>query len=260
MKLRFQQTALAELQTLANADRHSVLIEGPIGSGKSTLAKTYGEYLNIVDFASVSPTVQAIRDALDASYNLSEPIVYCIENLDSGVPGASYTLLKFLEEPSDKVYIVVTCRNQLNVPDTIVSRSTCVTIATPTDVDIVDYAKATDSTRYNILNVRQVWKGVKTLNDVDSVYMMTPAQVDYYDTLASVLTFKDTVSNIMWKLGHYSDNSETNIQFIFNYIINSSTSRRIQYHAIACVNDIIKSRIASHAVLAKFVLECKYGD
>ena len=75
-----------------------------------------------------------------------------------------------------------------------------------------------------------------------------------------MLQFKETVSNIVWGLGHYEDNTETNIQFVFNFIVATTNSDRIKRYAISCVQDLLKSRIAAHAVLAKFVFECKYGE
>lgn len=260
MNLKFQESAIHELELLANSDRHSVLIEGPVGCGKSFLAKQYGKLLNVVDFASVTPTVQGIRDALNASYNLTSPVVFCIENLDTGVLGASYTLLKFLEEPTQNVYIVVTCRNRFNVPDTIISRSTCVTVASPIDRDVNDYAELKDIVKYRQLSEHAVWKGVKTLNDVEEVFRLTPQQLTYFQNLTTTLHFKDTVANIIWQLGHFEDNTETNLQFVLNYIIAITKSDSVRTHAIECVKDLLKSRIASHAVLAKFVFECKYGE
>jgi len=260
MNLTFQESAIKELQLLAAADRHSVLIEGNVGCGKSMLAKEYGKMLDIMDFASISPTVQDIRSTLDASYDLTSPVLFCIENLDTGVPAASYTLLKFLEEPTSNVYIVVTCRNRYKVPDTIISRSTCVTVSTPIDRDVIDYAQLIDTVKYNRLSQQLAWKGVKTLNDVEYVYKLTSDQLAYYQTLIPLLQFKDTTSNIVWQLGHYEDNTETNIQFVFNFIIGASDSIRVRHYAIQAVDDLVRSRIAAHAVLAKFVLECKYGE
>ena len=260
MKLEFQTSAINELKQLAENDCHSILIEGSIGCGKSYLAKMYGQLKHIEDFASVPPTVQGIRDALEASYNLASPVVFCIENLDLGVPGASFTLLKFLEEPVDNVYIVVTCRNRFHVPDTIISRSICVTVSSLLDKHVTAYAQIRDNVKFNNLHTKAVWRGVKTLNDVEDVFRMTSAQIAYYDELSTTLNFKDTVSSLMWQLGHYPDNTETNIQFVFNYIIAIAPTARIQRYAIQCVKDLIQSRIASHAVIAKFIFECKYGE
>lgn len=260
MNLRFQSNAIQELELLAASDRHSVLLEGPAGCGKSYLVKQYAKMLHISDFSSVKPTVQSIREALEASYDLTSPVVFCIENLDTGVLAASYTLLKFLEEPVSNVYIVVTCRNRYKLPDTIVSRSTCVTLSAPIDSDVNEFAEIRDVLKYNQLSSHSIWSAVKSLHDVEYVFKLTSDQINYFDQISKILNFKDNVSTIIWSLGHYSDNSETNIAFVFNYIISTTKSKRIRNHAIACMRDIVTARIASHAVLAKFVLECKYGE
>ena len=260
MDLKFQKSAIDELKQLASNDRHSVLIEGVVGSGKSFLAKYYGQLCGFSDFVLVQPTVQSIRDALDASYNLTSPVLFCIENLDTGVPAASFTLLKFLEEPTSNVYIVVTCRNRFKLPDTIISRSTCVSLSVPITSDIQDYAEIKDVLKYRSISTQSAWKGVRNLKDVDYVFRLNPEQVKYYDELKQVLNFKDPVSTIIWKLGHYNDNTETDITFVLNYMMGVYTSKRIQKYLIECIRDISTARIASHAVLAKFLLECKYGE
>ena len=56
---------LAELQTLAQAHRQSVLISGPSGSGKSYLCQQYANMLGIDDFVSIEPKVSDIREAMD---------------------------------------------------------------------------------------------------------------------------------------------------------------------------------------------------
>ena len=260
MDLTFQQTALDELKKLADSDRHSVLIEGVVGSGKSYLSRMYGKLCGFTDFASIPPTVQGIRDALDASYNLTSPVLFCIENLDIGVPAASYTLLKFLEEPTSNVYIVVTCRNRFKLPDTIISRSTCVSISSPILSDIESYAEIRDAVKYRSLKNTSLWKGVRNLKDVEYVFKLNPDQLSYYDELKSIMNFKDSISNISWKLGHYNDNTETDPIFVLNYLMGVYNSKRIQRYLIDCIRDLSSSRIATHAAICKMLFECKYGE
>lgn len=260
MNLKFQESALHELELLASYDRHSLLIEGPNGCGKSYLAKQYVNMLDIHDFASVQPTVQSIREALEASYDITTPIVFCIENLDNGVPAASYTLLKFLEEPTSKTYIIVTCRNRFNVPDTILSRSTSITMSNPLDSDILDYAEIRDIVKYNQLNKLPVWGAVKSLTDVETLFRMTQEELNYMTTIESALTSKDNVSSIVWKLNHMDNNTELDIDFVLNYIIATTKSDRIRLYTINCVKALATSRVGLHAVLAKYVLDCKYSE
>ena len=89
-----QKYSLNELQQLANKDRHSVLIEGSSGCGKTYLARQYAQMIDVYDFINVEPKVQDIRNTIDSCLQLGNKVVICIENLDKGVSGASYTLLK----------------------------------------------------------------------------------------------------------------------------------------------------------------------
>lgn len=260
MNLICQNASISELKKLSSYGRHSLLIEGPAGCGKSYLAKQYASYLNISDFQIVDPNVQSIKSAIEECYRLETPIVLCIENLDKGVPAASYALLKFLEEPSSNVYIVVTCRNINNVPDTIISRSAVVTVSPPIDKDIESFALNRDSDKFNELKSNLLWKCVRTFNDVDYVLTMTPQQLDYFEHLKSLCSFKDSVSTIMWQLGHYSDNSETPLELVIRYISELCNNQFIRLTGIKCIAELSNSRIASHAVLAKFAFDCKYCE
>ena len=259
MNLRFQQDAIRQLQGLADMDRHSLMIEGAVGCGKSYLAKQFATMLGVSDCYTVNPTVQSIRDAIDQMYNISDKVVLCIENLDNGVVSASHTLLKFLEEPKSNVYIVVTCRNRYKIPDTIVSRSTVVDVAYPTPKDIQDYAELINTITYNKLKNLDVWRAVKSLKDVDSVYKLTSEQLAYYDNIKESLSFKDAVSTTVWNMQHYKDGSETDLLFVMNFIMSVSKNKSIQRKIIECVQDLNSSRLAPHAVLTKFVFDCKYG-
>ena len=259
MDLNFQKNSVEELQQLANSDRHSILIEGPSGCGKSYLARYFGKMKNITDILFIKPNVQDLRDALDMSYNLTSQVIFCVENLDLGVPSASYTLLKFLEEPTKNVYIIVTCRNRFGVPDTIISRCTCISVSSPVESDINVYAEHTDATKYATLKNIPVWKGVKGLTDVDYVYKMKSEHIDYFRDTKSILNMKDSISTMSWKIGHYPDNSEANVSFVLNYLISVTKNKRVQNYLIQCIRELSTSRISQHAVLSKFLFDLKYG-
>lgn len=262
MILKCQASALEELRNLASRDRHSVLVEGASGCGKTYLAKQYAKLLDIQDFVSVASTVNDIRKAIDMCYNLEARVVLCIENLDSGVSGASYTMLKFLEEPRENIYIVVTCCNINKVPDTIVSRSSVVTVASPTPEDLRLFASTYPPERQKAIMSREsLWKAVKSLLDVD--YCMNLASASYYEHLDNLVDFtksKKPVSDIVWSLGHYPDNTELPTKFAIKYIVSNTPESRIQKYGIDCIRDLDSSRIASHAVLSKFVMDCKWGE
>lgn len=260
MNFKCQEQPLKELDVLRLSDRHSVLIEGPSGSGKTYLAMQYANMLDIPDFQLISPKVDDIKNTIDACTQINNRVVICIENLDIGVAGASYALLKFLEEPLPNVYIVVTCRNLQFVPDTIISRSAVVVTAPPVELDIATYSIAANASKFDELKFSELWKCVRTFKDADIVLNMTQDQIAYFNKLPELTKFSDTVSNLVWKISHYDDNSECPVDLVIRYIMNTVNTDHMRRAGIECLNDLSLKRLASHAVLSKFVFEAKYCE
>lgn len=255
-----QREPLEELRLLAESKRQSILIEGPSGSGKTYLSKQLANMLHIDDYSEVAPKVADIRDALDACLTLTNPILLEIENLDLGVAGASYTLLKSLEEPLSNVYMVITCRNIQGVPDTILSRSAVVTLSPPTMSDIDAYGKEINTLKFNNVSSRLVWQCARSFSDANAILEMTPDEIDYYEKLAEVCKFKDNVSNLIWKISHYDSGKESNIELTIRSIIELMKNPFVTKCGIECIRDLNKGRIAQHAVLAKFIFNAKYCE
>lgn len=255
-----QQEAIKQLKDMASHNKHSILIEGPPGCGKTHLANMYANLLNVPDFQVVEPTVQALKDTVDSCCKIDTPVVICIENLDKGVLAASYAVLKFLEEPRSNVYIVVTCSNINKVPDTIVSRSVCIVTAPPIDSDIIQFASSLNFERYNELSKSRLWRCITTFKNVETILSLTPSQLDYFNSLGDMLQFRDSVSNMSWKLGHYPDNTETPIELVIRYMIELSNDSHVIKSGIDCIRDLTSNRIAPHAVIAKFLFDCKYCE
>lgn len=259
MDFKCQSSAIDQLQTLASADRHSVLVSGMQGSGKSYLAQRYADMLGIEDFQTVSPSVKSIKECMQACYNIDTPIVLCIENLDQGVNAAAYSILKFLEEPMQHVYIVVTCINTNNIPDTIISRCVVVPLGPPTASDLEAFATSVDFTKFHPLENTDLWKCVRTFGDVNTVLNLSSSQIDYFRSLSDILSFKDNISSLMWKLGHYDDNSEAPTDLILRYLIHVSDNPHVRWAGMECLKKLGQGRVAAHAVVARFLFECKYG-
>lgn len=260
MDFKCQKEALYCLSTYAQSDKHSILIEGPEGCGKTYCAKLYADMLNVSDFYKVDPGVNEIRDTVDACYKLTNSVVLCIENLDLGVSGASYAMLKFLEEPLSNVYIVVTCRNRYKVPDTILSRSVVCSVSPPTRSDLCEYALHIDSTKLGKLEPCGLWACAKTFKDVDTLLSMSDSHIKYIQDLTSITRFNRPISDMVWKLGHFDDNSETPIQLVIRYIMQVCNSPHIDKCGIDCMRELASSKIAAHTVLTKFLFECKYTE
>lgn len=260
MNFNSQSAAIEELHKLSDANRQSVVIEGPPGSGKTHLTHLYADMLGIEDYSIVHPKVSEVKEALDSTLALNNNIMLVIENLDLGVKGAAYALLKTLEEPLPNLYIVITCRNLAGIPDTIISRSAVVNVSPPTLNDIDAYGDAKDHLKFSNLSRRLVWKCVRSFTDADEVLQMTNGQIDYYEALAEVCQFKESVSNIVWKLGHYPDNSECNVELAIRSVVELMQKPFITKCGIECIRDLSKSRIAPHAILSKFVFNAKYCE
>lgn len=260
MDAKSQKSAIIELKQLVGRDVHSIVIEGPEGCGKTYLAKEFARLKGISDFVSVAPKVAELKQAMNTAIDLQTPMVLCIENLDTGVVAASYSLLKFLEEPLPTVYTVVTCRNVENIPDTIVSRCPVVTVSTPNSIDRDNYAMMRNSSAFTSICKSPLWRCARTFKDVDTILGFKPEQLHYFETLSQALSFKDTVSNLMWKLGHFDDNTEAPALLVLRYLVEIATSPHVKQAGMQCITELSKSRIAAHAILAKFIFECKYCE
>ncbi len=255
-----QKEPIEELQKLADAKRQSIIIEGASGSGKTYLSHQYANMLQIDDYSSVLPKVADIRDALDSMTELATPVVLCVENLDTGVAAASYTLLKTLEEPQPNLYLVITVRNIKMVPDTIISRSAVISTSVPRLEDIDEFGKFTNLPRYEVIKDRLAWRCARSFSDASQVLAMTNDQINYYESLSQVCQFKDNVSNIIWTLGHYQDNQPCNVELAIRAVMELMHNNFITKCGIDCIRELSANRIAQHAVLAKFVFNAKYCE
>ena len=260
MVAKNQKSALEELTQFAENNVHTIIIEGPEGCGKTYLAKQYAKMLDVSDFISIEPKVSDIRQAVDSSIETKSPMVLCVENLDLGVASAAYTLLKFLEEPIPTAYIVLTCRSIVNVPDTIISRCAVTTVTPPIVSDILSYAEQLNSDKYLATKRSKLWNCARTFKDANTILNLTSDQQEYFKSLTSMLSFSDSISNMMWKLGHYPDKSETPIDLVMRYIISITKSEHIKRITIECISNLSTAKIATHATLAKFLFESKYTE
>lgn len=260
MEVKCQKSAIQQLKNFADRNVHGIVIEGPEGCGKTFIVKEFARFVNISDVIYVAPKVSELKQMMNTCINLKTPVILCIENLDTGVPAAAYSLLKFLEEPLDTVYTIVTCRNIENIPDTIVSRCPVATVSTPNSIDINNYAKLRNPTSFDNLCETTLWRCAKTFKDADMILGFNHNELLYFQSIDSMTQFKDTVSNLMWQLGHYADNSEAPTLLVLRYIVEIAPTSHIKHAAMQCIEDLSRSRIASHAVLAKFIFECKYCE
>lgn len=260
MDMICQKLAIEELTTLSVARRQSVIIEGPQGCGKTYLAHQYAKMLKVEEFHTVEPSVSNIRDVINECLMLDSEVVLCIENLDTGVVSASYTLLKFFEEPVPNIYIVITCRNLSKIPSTILSRGVCVSTCPPIRSDICQYATSVDFRMYELRKNSILFHCVTSFQDVDMFFKLSDDQLKYIEELKSLVKSSKPVADMVWALGHFSDNQSTPIEFVIRYIMDCVNTSHMKQCALECLEDLTSGRIAAHTVLTRFVFDIKYTE
>jgi hypothetical protein len=78
------------------------------------------------------------------------------------------------------------------------------------------------------------------------------------EELPKLLSFKDSVSTITWKLQHTSDNSEIETKYIIRYLKLLSKDISFYKKCINCLNELDNNNISANAILSKFVFDSKY--
>ena len=259
MIFKCQQSCKSKLDMYVHSDPRTLLISGPEGCGKTYLAKQFAESSDST-FISVPPVVDEVRNAVENCSKYTEKLTVVIENLDEGDVKASYALLKFIEEPRSNVCVIITCRMISKIPDTIISRSVCLTVNSPTQEDLDAFCSSTDPVAYARCKSYKLWKTVKAFKDAVEVFGMPDSHIQYYEEyVPSLLNFKGSVSDIAWKLGHISDGGESDLKYVLRIALSLCRTKYMKEMCIAAISDIQASRISKHAILSKLAFEGKYG-
>ena len=257
--MKNQESAIKELQAYANSRSQAIIISGSRGCGKTWLAKKYAEMLRIGSFSSVDVSVKSIREVIQELSTSGTESVVCIENLDCGVADAANSLLKFVEEPPNGVFIVITCRDSAKVPDTIHSRCHRVFVPRMDRYDIEQYAKQQGEVRLrSIKDIRYMWDAVESTRDIDYLYSIGMDKITELGSLPQYITSNATVSNISWKLQRFSDGSKINVSFLIRMIMHYAQSNDLRLLCIRCLEDLDSSAMPEHIILIKFIVDLKY--
>ena len=258
MDLINQRLAIADLHKLAEQKKQAIILCGDHGVGKTYLAKEYSKMLNIPDFIVVEPKVNEVKSAIDSAIILENSIVLCIENLDLGVPAVSYALLKFLEEPKSNVFLVITCRNSVQIPDTIISRGILLNIPAMASSDIDSYAKTKDSPQIQMIREdKTLWRCIRNFNELDTLADLPDKNISYFKDLTGSISAKNSVSGIVWKLQKFPDNTPIPTEIMLRYLMYSNSSW--QLCCLSALNDLSLNRLSAHAIISKLVFELKYA-
>lgn len=258
--MKNQEIAITELRSYADARFHSVLIYGPNGSGKTHLAKQYAEMLGIRSFVELEPNVNTVRQAIADLYMSDAPTVICIENLDCGVKDVSNALLKFVEEPPDNVYIVITCRDVRKIPDTIHSRCKRIGIERMDMQDILMYAESKDKMRLQtIKGIPYMYEAIESTRDIDYLYGMEFAKLQELSTLPQQFGSKESASRISWKVQRFGDGTKVYLSFLIRMVLRYTNVSAVKLRCIRCLQDIDAKLMPEHIILMKFIMDLKYS-
>lgn len=261
MNLSYQESTYDMLYQISKSNNHNVILCGNPGCGKTYMAREYAKILGISDFVIISPSVKNIRDMISDVMQTKHNVVVCIENLDCGVAASSYTILKFLEDRRNNIYVIVTARNIRNVIDTIQSRCIIVQMQNPSHHDILSYATYKYRNKFDNIKERDIMKCVSSMSDIDDIVKLSEAEISYIESLREInfLSNKLSVKSIAWKLSHFPNNSECDISLVMRYLMIWYKSNLKLMHAwIQCIDDLNRGIIGKQAVLYKFCMDGKY--
>lgn len=256
MNLINQGSAIEALDELARTRSHAILIDGSQGVGKSYLSRYFASKLGVEAFLSIEPKVDAVKEAIDNCYSVDNDVVLSIENLDCGVVGVAYAMLKFLEEPPENVYVVITCRNIRQIPDTILSRSIRISVPPMLTSDILSYLRSTNCPNAGMIE-QKFSSCLKSFADVDLMVSLSIDKLNYLSSIMSFVTLKDPISSIVWKLQKYPDSTPTPLPIVIRYMMANHAGWAIP--CINCLDDMNYSRVSDHAALSKLLMTIKYG-
>ena len=257
MELTFQESSLKDLEYIADKDSHSILISGIRGCGKTYVANQFAKMKHISTFHSIQPKIADIRTMMSQSLSLSDNQVICIEDLDDGVYGTSQALLKYLEEPTDNIYVIITCNNVSKLTNTIPSRAIPVNIRHPVAKDLQEFAKYVNPSKYKQYYDSLVFKSCKSLSDIKSCMNFTYDQVQYFENYKNDNFLRGSVDSLMWNMSHFDDNQPCDISWCFKCIVTGDCSTIIKRASIDSLLQLEGKRISKKAILGEFAMRVK---
>lgn len=257
MNLQFQQSAFHNLEEIADKDSHSILICGIRGSGKTYLASEFSKMKQISTFHFIQPRMKDIKEALNSSASLDDKQVICIEDLDDGIVSVSQALLKYLEEPLQNIYVIITCNNVSKLTNTIPSRAISVELQHPLFSDLVEFAKYINTNKYHQISNSLIFKTCKSLSDVKFVLNLSNDQISYYENYRKDSFLSGTADSLMWNMSHYDDNSQNDVIWSLRCILCSDCSKIVKQAALDSLLELENKRLSKTAVLGKFAIALK---
>src|SRR5699024_10219996 len=95
-----------------NEIRRVLILTNEKGQEKRTITKYIAEYMDIDVYEPDNLKVDDMRKIVDDSQSLSRDRLYALYDADEMTTQAQNAILKFLEEPQENAYIIITVQEQ----------------------------------------------------------------------------------------------------------------------------------------------------
>lgn len=184
MNIIGQKKLIQKIDRLVKTDNlpRYIIIQGPTGSGKHLIADYISRKLNALLVPS-DISVDAVRDVIDISYELTEPTVYLWADVQKMSLAAKNAVLKVTEEPPQEAYFIMTVDSTSNILNTLVSRGYVLDILPYTIDDLLEFAN------YKYPDMKDKTKNliVDLSNNIGDVIKLANMDIERLNTIVDML-------------------------------------------------------------------------
>ena len=184
MNIIGQKKLIQKIDRLVETDNlpRYIIIQGPTGSGKHLIADYISKKLNALLVPS-EISVDAVREVIDISYELTEPTVYLWADVQKMSLAAKNAVLKVTEEPPQEAYFIMTVDSTSNILNTLVSRGYVLDILPYTIDDLLEF------TNYKYPDMKDKTKNliVDLSNNIGDVIKLANMDIERLNTIVDML-------------------------------------------------------------------------
>ena len=184
MNIIGQKKLIQKIDRLIETDNlpRYIIIQGPTGSGKHLIADYISKKLNALLVPS-EISVDAVREVIDISYELTEPTVYLWADVQKMSLAAKNAVLKVTEEPPQEAYFIMTVDSTSNILNTLVSRGYVLDILPYTIDDLLEFAN------YKYPDMKDKTKNliVDLSNNIGDVIKLANMDIERLNTIVDML-------------------------------------------------------------------------